>query len=406
VLKPTPRNLRYFSRTPYARRAINAIKNPIAMLGWEIVPVDGGVDLNSGARAPDRGRHSRCLRQSERTTTASETLVEQVVEDMLCGAGHSRQQLGGDALRPLWMWPVDGLSIQIFPAWSGDPSEARYTQSIGYGGLSAAAGTSVQLRDDELIYIKPNPSTSTPFGLLARWRWRSTRSRRQLGVGRIRRQRGVQRPARGSCSTSARAPREGGFRPSAATGQTRSRGRARSRSSRPRAARSTSSILTATPRLYLKWQEFLKVEIATAFDLSPQNLGVERDVNRSTGEVAEDRDWDQAIKPWARKLSSAFTKVIRTRLLFSQLEFRFVGLDREDEQATAEIYATEYEANAIVPNEYRARRGLPPMESEWGEMTYADMQIAIKAAQGAAAVLDDDLNSRQPAMPKPGAKES
>jgi hypothetical protein len=46
LYKPTPRNLRYFSHTPHARRAINAIKNPIAMLDWEIVPLEG-LDLNS-----------------------------------------------------------------------------------------------------------------------------------------------------------------------------------------------------------------------------------------------------------------------------------------------------------------------------------------------------------------------
>ena len=45
LYKPTPRNLRYFSHSPFARRAINAIKNPIKMLDWEITPLDG-IDLN------------------------------------------------------------------------------------------------------------------------------------------------------------------------------------------------------------------------------------------------------------------------------------------------------------------------------------------------------------------------
>src|SRR5437660_6772976 len=39
--KPTPRNLRYFARTPYARRAINTIKNHIGMLDWEVGALDG-----------------------------------------------------------------------------------------------------------------------------------------------------------------------------------------------------------------------------------------------------------------------------------------------------------------------------------------------------------------------------
>jgi hypothetical protein len=41
VFKPVPKNLRYFSRTPIARRSINAIPNPIAQLEWEIAPVNG-----------------------------------------------------------------------------------------------------------------------------------------------------------------------------------------------------------------------------------------------------------------------------------------------------------------------------------------------------------------------------
>src|SRR4051812_9232986 len=41
VYKPTQRNLRYFSNTPMARRAINAIRNPLAQLEWEIAPAKG-----------------------------------------------------------------------------------------------------------------------------------------------------------------------------------------------------------------------------------------------------------------------------------------------------------------------------------------------------------------------------
>jgi hypothetical protein len=33
------------------------------------------------------------------------------------------------------MWPVDGLTIQIYPLWDGNPSEPRYVQIIGYGNF-------------------------------------------------------------------------------------------------------------------------------------------------------------------------------------------------------------------------------------------------------------------------------
>ncbi|MDA1813422.1 hypothetical protein PDK10_27740, partial [Bacillus cereus] len=92
------------------------------------------------------------------------TLAEQVLEDTLIGAGALETQVAGDANRPLWIWPVDGLSIQIYPAWSGDKNEARYAQTVGTGTYSGG-GPAIQLRDDELIYIRPNPTTASPFGL-------------------------------------------------------------------------------------------------------------------------------------------------------------------------------------------------------------------------------------------------
>jgi phage portal protein BeeE len=133
--------------------------------------------------------------------------------------------------------------------------------------------------------------------------------------------------------------------------------------------------------LYLKWQEFLKSEIATAFDISPQNLGVERDVNRNTAEVAESRDWDHAIKPWAGLLASHINRdAIEGRLGFSQVEFRFLGLDREDEKREAEIHAIYLKNNVYTPNEVRSRLGDSPAEHKWGDLTAADIQIAISAA--------------------------
>ena len=51
------------------------------------------------------------------------------------------------------------------------------------------------------------------------------------------------------------------------------------------------------------------------------------------------------------------------------------------------------EGNAITPNEYRERLGEAPAENEWGDMTFADVQIALNAARGAGEVDD-------PALPK------
>jgi hypothetical protein len=131
----------------------------------------------------------------------------------------------------------------------------------------------------------------------------------------------------------------------------------------PKAIKLTADGDTA---LYLEWQEILKRSIAAAFDISPQNLGIERDVNRNTSEVAEDRDWTAAVRPYAGLLASHINRdAIHGKLGFSQIEFKFVGLDREDEVETSKIMETYYKSNVLVPDEIRDRLGF-----DWRQLEF------------------------------------
>jgi hypothetical protein len=160
VYKATPRNLRYFSRTPYPRRAINAIKNPIKLLQWDVAPIDG-VEWNSELKK--QAELATVCFQNPNEADDFQSFIEQVIEDYLIGAGAVETQIGNDTIRPLWMWPVDGLSIQIYPDWDGTASTPRYAQTLGYGS-EFGGGETTWLRDDELMYLRPNPNTATPFG--------------------------------------------------------------------------------------------------------------------------------------------------------------------------------------------------------------------------------------------------
>lgn len=397
VWKPTPRNLRYFAKTPYARRAINAIKNPISMMEWEVVPLPGIKTSPELERQIETATY--CLANPNRDDSFR-SLMEQVLEDTLCGAGAIETQVSGDAVRPVWMYPVDGLSIQLYPAWSGDDREPRYAQMVGAG--YSGGDRAIPLRDDELIYIRPNPTTASPFGL-GPLEVAFTSISRALGVGEF--AANVSSNAKPSVmiamgdaasSEDAVAFREYWTNDIEGQGKTPIVGNG-------------GDVKRLFPdgdnALFLKYQDFLKSEVATAFDLSPMNLGVERDVNRNTAEVSEGRDWDQAIKPRAKEIESYLTKqVLHRRLGFYQLRFNFIGLDRENVDVMSQVYVREYQNGAILPDEYRERRGLPPMEGPWGKMAYADTQIAIQAARGAAQVLDDDLPKPLP-LPKPDKKD-
>lgn len=397
VWKATPRNLRYFSRTPYARRAINAIKNPIAELEWEIVPLPGVTETPELRRQIETATY--CL-QNPNAEDSWRTLAEQVIEDVLVGAGAIEVQRSSDGLRPLWLYPVDGLSIQLYPGWSGSTNEARYTQSVGYGTYTGG-GPTINLRDDELIYLRPNPSTATPFGL-GPLEVAFNSISRQLAVGEFAGNlTGNTRPGilidMGKNASMEAVSSFRHFWTSDVEGQGKV----------PIIGSEGAQVLRLHPEgdsaLYLAYQDFLKSEIAIAFDLSPQNLGVERDVNRSTAEVSQERDWDQAIKPNAKMLASYLTRsAIQRRMGFWQLQFRFIGLDREDEKRGAEVFKIEYDSGAITPNEYRETRGRPPSKSPYADMTGVDFQIAKAAATGAKRVLDPDLPNDKPGGPNPG----
>lgn len=383
LIKPTPSNLRMFSRTPYARKAINRIKGAIAMLEWEIRAKHGVTVSSELQRQIDVA--TECFRRPN-TDDSFRTLIEQVVEDyLLCGAGVIEQEIGGDKVRPLWMWPVDALSIQIYAAWSGEKNDARYIQTHGYGNVGGVSG--IPLRNDQLIYIRKDPNTENPFGYgCLEVAFNSIN--RQLGTGEyagnvasngqpenLVQFVGMDRNTLDSFRDWWRNDIEG-------QGQTPLLGGDELKVHKLRGATDDA--------LYLKYQEFLLREIATSFELSPQNLGVEADVNRNTSEVADDRDWDGAIIPAATNFASYLTReAIEAKLGFSQLEFHFKGLDRDDELNLAKVFEIEYKNNAITPDEYRIARGRPPMDSDWGSLACADVEIAIKGAQGAKQINPD-----------------
>lgn len=376
LIKPTPANLRKFSRTVYARRAINRVKGAVASLEWEIAPKKN-VKLS-----PELKRQieitTSCF-QSPNTDDSFRTLLEQIAEDYLIfGAGAIEQAAGGDKMRPLWMWPVDASSIQIFPGWEGDKNEARYAQVMGYGNVGGVAG--IQLRNDELIYIRKDPNTNDPFGVGCL----------EIAFASINRLLGVADYA-GNVASNGQPENllvfEGMSKEQLESMRGWWRDEIEGQGITPmiggKGATAIKLHAGKDEALYLKYQELLIREIATAFEINPQNLGVEADVNRNTAEVAEDRDWDGAMIPMAHNIGAYLTReAIAMKLGYSQVEFKFLGLDRDDEQQLAKVYQTEYQSNAVTPNEYRARRGLPPMQSEWGDLTYADMQLAIAEKRG------------------------
>src|SRR5690349_10410268 len=76
---------------------------------------------------------------------------------LVCSAGSTELVKAGDLQRPLRMFPVDAFSVELYPGWDGKRESYRYAQRF--------QGKYIDLKDSDLMYIRMNPRSNTPFGL-------------------------------------------------------------------------------------------------------------------------------------------------------------------------------------------------------------------------------------------------
>jgi HK97 family phage portal protein len=380
--KPTPYNLRRFSETPIARRAINCIKDRIAGMRWRIQPRQGyALDA-----IPDGAQRVRLLTDNFDAPNPDDSFrsfAEQVLEDIIVGgygaievqrspeweqaaevrsAGQPRAAVptrtAPPGAMPLVMWPVDGASIRMNLEWDGSPQSQRYMQVNDQSG----ANSQIKLDDNELIYIRLNARTHTPFGL----------GRLEVAFETINAFLGAHRYASRLASNSVvqyalwlqdLTPEHHERLIRWWQDEIEGTGKVPilSAESKPEVLRFGGG---TDADLRLQWQEFLLRVVADAFDLPPFYLGVERDVNRSTAEELNDLAFRQAIVPTARLLAESLTRdAIAKKLGWSDLEFVFADLDATDPLEEAQIQQILLQSGVLTVNEVRKMRGLPEIAS-------------------------------------------
>jgi phage portal protein BeeE len=251
---------------------------------------------------------------------------------------------------------VDGATIKIRADWDGRPDSVRYAQVTGRQGPDAHIG----LNDDELIYIRLNPRTHTPFGL-----------------GRL-------EVAFETINKFLSAHQYAGHLASNSVVQYALWLQDLDPSQHDRLIRWWQDEIEGTGRvpilsvehkpevlhfgggtdadLRLEWQHFLLRIIADAFDLPPLFLGLESDVNRSTAAEMSDHAFRSAIVPTARLLAEHLTRdAISKKLGWHDLEFVFADLESRNEREEAEMQEILLRNGIITVDEARQLRGLPPL---------------------------------------------
>lgn len=370
--KPTPFLLRRFSETPVARKAINTIKDRIACMRWR-VQLRG--DRPAAQSAIQRINSLTACLEMPNADDSFRSLTEQVLEDLLVGGcGAIEVQMTADPEHPLAMWPVDGLTVQIFAGWSGAEDEPRYAQVTPWGER-------IDLRNDELIYIRQNPRTSTPFGL----------GRLEVAFETIHRLLGAQEYAGRLASNTVvqfalwlQELPPATYDKVISWWQNEIEGTGKvpiiaNLPAKPEVLRFSEG---SDRDLRLEWQRFLIRIIADAFDLPPLLLGLEQDVNRSTADALVDEGFRTAVVPTARLYAEHITReIILRKLGWSDIEFVFEDLEAFDERAQADIDEILMRNDALLPDEARARRRLSALPGGWGSLSHTQRQMLIQQSR-------------------------
>ena len=356
--KPTPVNLRRFAETPLVRRAINLLKDRIASLDWQ-VRVKRGFSIVDVADVQERTAALRRGLEEPNASDSFRTLIEQVLEDALVGGfGAIEMELTGDAQKPFDLWAVDGATIQIDPKWDGNAESTRYAQATGLPG----SGSQILLRDDQLIYMRMNPRSHTPFGLgpleVAFETVNSFLAAHRF-AGNLASNAVVQYALWMNETTPTEHERlirwwqdeiEGTGRvPLLSTEQ------------KPEVLRFASG---TDADMRLNWQEFLIRMVANAFSVPPMLLGLEQEVNRNTASELADEAFRSAVVPLAKLLAEHLTRdLFAKKLGWREFEFVFNELDAPDEITELQIQTQLLSAGVLTVNEVRAMRGLAPLQS-------------------------------------------
>jgi hypothetical protein len=371
--KPTPPQLRRFSETPPARFCIDKIKGAVTRLEFRVKPTskqfldrNGNrlrqLPLDMQQRIDAAERAFAC--PDPKTGMFWDVFLEEVIEDILVGGFGSVETHPwlNNPLQPFVLYPIQGESICINLDWLADDAAEehrryRYVQTPYAGGSAGAAVPYILFRDQELMYLREDPRTSTPFGLgrcevayemISAWLGHmDARERKEsneipeylihLGEDAGSKVDGFRFYWRHNIEGNGETPIIGG-------------------SKEPKVlmlrGHQVGEQLNAWPDMVLRIT-------AKAFHLSSQTFN-EQNTNRSTAEVLTGEEFADAVLPLVRRLEGQFTQHILRRMLgWHDLRCSFVITqgDREKEVAVARELA---DGDLADMNEAREHAGLEP----------------------------------------------
>jgi hypothetical protein len=130
------------------------------------------------------------------------------------------------------------------------------------------------------------------------------------------------------------------------------------------------------------WPEIVLRMIAISFSLSPQTMGIERDVNRNTAEVMQSEEFSDAVSPVLHQIEDELTLSVLWKVMgWTDLRFKFV--DSPGDPIKEAGLATQLaESDLIFINEAREKVGMNPLppDDPRGKMMLTELRASIQAS--------------------------
>jgi hypothetical protein len=96
-------------------------------------------------------------------------------------------------------------------------------------------------------------------------------------------------------------------------------------------------VMDATKIHILDFDEFLVKVICAGMDVQPQEIGFAQDVNRAQGQMQENVTYRRSLRPIISWLQTIFNEVIEQDFGLPELCFKFLGIEWEDQEVQANI---------------------------------------------------------------------
>lgn len=384
----------WYKTSEWVRGAVDIRTSQVVSAEWDIVAKDKDQPYSKRLRREIREK----LETPNPMTDSFSTFLEPVVRDLVtldAGCVEKERNLMGEVVH---LWPVDAATIRVSITWDGsNPKEPRY---YWYPDQYKPAAS---FRNEDFIYMIQHRRSETVVGLPAMETLRLTIEAELQAHEYNRRQ-------------------VAGAAPDGVMdlGETFTRDQVNSFRAffeSEVAGRGAVGFIGGTKNAkwiplrpgnremqFLEWQVYLVRKIAVVFGLTPQDLGVTFDINKSTSETQVQISEDRGLRPLMSRVQDYITEEIVWDASYggqrNNLAFRFTSLNLKESTAKSKILES---ALGGVPwrfiNEARMEEGREPIPALAGKLVmetpvgalditdiptvreYLEMQMASRAAK-------------------------